>query len=361
MELTISANTPSRTDLLPPPDSGETTDTSDAGRINSAIRQIYNAGGGTLNLEAGIYEVSSSIRLRNGVLIKGASELYSGTGGTVIRATADIEVFDTFEDDSDYPDINPVSNVRIENLLVIPADEIVSTKPAFNLVGFRYGVEVKNVIVRNFYNGFYVSHAWKLKMDEAKAVYCTNAGIVIKNAGNRISLYDCEFNNNYIGVKMEIGTLRNQNILLLGCVMEHNSYGVWVDDTDCVTIQNCYFEVNYLAAVLLRGELGHENRLALIMGNRFFGNSSGTSGNYGIETRVYTEKYEVFCNTFRGLEVAGMKVTKGIIEGQIRTNAWIDGTPIEYVGTGYTPLVANNGSIDHKGYNPIKNVTINPV
>lgn len=348
MEITVSYTDPSRTELLPPPD-GETTDTTDSGRINSAIRQVYNAGGGTVYLEAGKYYIGSSIRLRSGVSIKGKSLLDSGLGGTVLEVTADIRVFSTFIEDDVPENIYTLRNLSIEDLLIIPSVGVVSTKSALHLVGFRYGVDVKRVTVKEFYNGVYLSYSWKSQFNELCLKYCKNAGMVIKNSANRVTIRDGEFNDSIYGIKLEKGNLYNANVRLEGNLFERNDYGVWVDHTDLITIENNYFEVNNYAGVLLRGELGATNKIANIHGNRFFGNSTATKGDYGIDTRIYSERYHISGNSFVGLELSAIRVTKGIMEGFIHTNEFRTSNYVVYTGTGYTPIVVNGLSFDLKG------------
>jgi autotransporter-associated beta strand protein len=250
------------------------------GNINAAIQQVNAAGGGTVNLAAGNWTISSPINMLSNVSLVGAGEnstsLVSTGGFNVIQETADGE-----------------NNMAVQNLNIVGVSTNTSSNGVYIDAGSTYNtnITISNVGVED----------------------CGGIGCQLKRC-NTFLIAGCDFQSNGITdldhncycFDVNSGSITNSQFLNSpdgsGIHLNTDADGGTCDN---VTISGCVCSGNGQDGMDIQGTLAND----VIEGNTVKYNNNTMDGGYGI--RIWTGSGDLNDNVAEGNAIASYNVWKG--------------------------------------------------
>lgn len=193
----------------------------DTTSINNAINSLIqnNVGGGTVFIPVGSYRLTSSINLRNGIILKGATPQGSRL----------------FADANDFPIVisREASRVSIEDLRIDGAGRT-------GIYGIALydatGIRVKNVWIDSATRGIYINNTYFVELETLRIVGSQIAYEML-NAANVINMKNCYS----ITTERALEWTGSSSLIVNGCSFEGRSL-VRLRRVQGATFHGCYWE-----------------------------------------------------------------------------------------------------------------------
>lgn len=219
------------------------------GNIQTAINQVASAGGGTVNLSAGTYTLSTTLYLKSNISLNGAG-----------MALTNIQIADTLQNViEDYAE--GLSNVTIQNLKVT-GKASVTCYGILIQAGTTYhnNVQISNVEVTGAGMGVHFKRINNLNITNSNFHHngCLSQigyyhNLYIRSC-NQVSVSNCYLNNSISANGLNVSYCKN--VTVSNCIADNNYFrGMRAADTDGFAVLYCSMNGNGDVGLLANTEI----------------------------------------------------------------------------------------------------------